>query len=75
MCSAYQNSNGQWVAVVINYSENPQRFALQLSDKSTRRWQMYRTSDVADENLKPVGISNGTVMLPPRSITTLVSAK
>ena len=75
MCSAYQNSNGQWVAVVINYSENTQRFALQLSDKGTRRWQMYRTSDVADETLKPVGISNGTVMLPPRSITTFVSAK
>ena len=73
MCSAYRNSNGQWVSVVINYSERMQLFSLQLSDQVVRKWQMYRTSDVSGEALKPVGITSGTVTLPPRSITTFVA--
>ena len=73
MCSAYRNSNGQWVSVVINYSERIQLFSLQLSDQVVRKWQMYRTSDVSGETLKPVGITSGTVTLPPRSITTFVA--
>ena len=34
---------------------------------------MYRTSDAEGEKLLPVGITEGTTLLPPRSITTLVS--
>ena len=73
MCSAYQNKNGQWVAVAINYSEQPQHFTLRLSDDSILQWQMYRTSDQEGETLLPIGSSKGNTSLPPRSITTFVS--
>ena len=73
MCSAYRNASGQWVAVVINYSERQQDFSLRLSDGTAGQWQMYRTSDVSGETLKPVGIAAGSTLLPPRSITTFVS--
>lgn len=73
MCSAYRNASGQWVAVVINYSERQQDFSLRLSDGTAGQWQMYRTSDVSGETLKPVGIAAGNTLLPPRSITTFVS--
>ena len=72
MCSAYRNASGQWVAVVINYSERQQEFSLRLSDGTAGQWQMYRTSDVSGETLKPVGIAEGSTLLPPRSITTFV---
>ena len=72
MCSAYRNTDGQWVAVVINYSQSEQDFSLRLSDTSVGQWQMYRTSDVEGETLKPVGQTQGQVSLPPRSITTFV---
>ena len=72
MCSAYRNASGQWVAVVINYSERQQDFSLRLSDGTAGQWQMYRTSDVSGETLKPVGIAAGNTLLPPRSITTFV---
>ncbi len=73
MCSAYRNQNGQWVAVAINYSEQPQHFTLRLSDDSILQWQMYRTSDQEGETLLPIGIMDGNTSLPPRSITTFVS--
>ena len=73
MCSAYQNQDGQWVAVAINYSEQPQHFTLRLSDDSILQWQMYRTSDQEGETLLPIGIMDGNTSLPPRSITTFVS--
>ncbi len=74
MCSAYRNADGSWVAVVINYSNQLQPFSLSLSDGQSRQWQMYRTSDVSGETLKPVGITSGSLQLPPRSITTFTSA-
>ncbi|MBQ6031800.1 MAG: glycoside hydrolase family 30 protein [Prevotella sp.] len=73
MCSAYRNQNGQWVAVAINYSEQPQHFTLRLSDDSILQWRMYRTSDKEGETLLPIGIMDGNTSLPPRSITTFVS--
>ena len=74
MCSAYRNADGSWVAVVINYSNQLQPFSLSLSDGQSRQWQMYRTSDVSGETLKPVGITSGSLLLPPRSITTFTTA-
>ena len=71
MCSAYRNADGKWVAVVINYSDKLQDFNLQLS-KGSGQWQMYRTSDVSGETLKPVGKTNGSTVLTPRSITTFI---
>ena len=72
MCSAYKNVDGQWVAVVINYSDQPQEFSLRLSEGCNLRWQMYRTSDVAGETLLPVGVMSTSTLLPPKSITTFL---
>jgi O-glycosyl hydrolase len=73
MCSAYRNADGRWVAVVINYSQSVQPFSLSISDGQKYEWQMYRTSDVSGETLKPVGKTAGKQQLPPRSITTFIS--
>lgn len=70
MVSAYENRDGSWVVVAINYSEGFRVFSLQ--DSSPEQWQMYRTSDVEGETLKPVGTMNGTTRLQPKSITTFV---
>lgn len=72
MCSAYRNADGKWVAVVINYSKALQNFSLRLSEGAQRQWQMYRTSDVSGETLKPVGLFGQQTLLPPQSITTFV---
>lgn len=73
MCSAYRNADGSWVVVAINYSEDLKALSLGFSDTTEGKWQMYRTSDVSSETLKPVGTTTGTVQLAPRSITTFVS--
>ena len=72
MCSAYRNADGSWVVVAINYSEDLKPLSLGFSDASKAQWQMYRTSDVSGETLKPVGVTSGAVKLAPRSITTFV---
>lgn len=73
MCSAFRNIDGRWVAVTINYSHRQQDISIRLSDGISPRWQMYRTSDTEREKLLPIGITEGTASLPPRSITTFVS--
>ena len=73
MCSAFKNVDGSWVAVVINYSDKIQDLTLRLSDSQILQWQMYRTSDVSDETLKPIEKTTGSYQIPPRSITTFVS--
>ena len=75
MTSAYQNQDGSWVIVAINYSKDEQPFSLGVSDKKARQWQPYRTSDTEGETLKPLTPCNGTTTLAPRSITTFVSEK
>lgn len=72
MVSAYQNEDGKWVFVAINYSDKPQDFKLSFSDKKKRSWQIYRTSDAEGENLKPIGIYKGKTQLSARSISTFV---
>ena len=72
MVSAYQNKEGKWVCVCINYSDQPQDFQLSLSNKKKSSWQIYRTSDVEGENLKPVELNNGKTRLSARSISTFV---
>lgn len=73
MCSAFKNTDGRWVVVAINYSEDVKPFDLSLSDGNARKWQMYRTSDVSAESLMPVGTTEGKTVLAPRSITTFVA--
>ena len=70
MATAYRNTDGQWVVVVINYGNQPRPFILNTSDGKKCKWSAYRTSDVDGECLKPVGVVQGKTMLPPRSITT-----
>lgn len=72
MLSAYRNANGKWVAVAINYSEQPQPLQLSLSTKQSITWQMYRTSDADGETLRPVGTTDGATTLPPRCIVSFV---
>lgn len=73
MCSAYRNADGRWAIVAINYSEQPKPVSFRLSDGKGMTWQLYRTSDISAESLAPVGESDGSSVLAPRSITTFVS--
>ena len=74
MASAYQNSDGSWVCVAINYSEKEQPFFLGFDLVGTKTtWQPYRTSDMEGETLKPLAPTDGQTLLSPRSITTFVS--
>lgn len=74
MLSAYRNKDGKMVAVVINYSEEAKSISLNTDD-AKRAWRLYRTSDIAMENLAPTGMATTEIALPPRSITTLVEAE
>ena len=72
MLTAYRNTDGGWVVVVINYAEEERPLQLKMSDRKSHRWQLYRTSDIEGENLKPVGNSDGRAVMAPRSVTTWV---
>ena len=76
MTSAFRNADGRWVIVAINYADEPITIAPTLttssgSQQKTCRWQPYRTSDVPGETLAPITEAETTILLPPRSITTL----
>lgn len=77
MVSAYQNIDGTWVVVAINYSEaeKPVTLGVGRNAATATTWQPYRTSDAEGETLKPLAPCNGTTILAPRSITTFVSEK
>jgi O-glycosyl hydrolase len=75
MVSAYAGERGKLVVVAINYEAEPR--SLQLDVKNTRQstsYTRYVTSAEPDDNLKPYpgGKLSQPVVLPPRSITTLV---
>lgn len=72
MCSAYRNNNGKWAIVAINYSEDVKSVKFDIDGQASKTWKMYRTSDISAESLLPVGTTEGTTSLAPRSITTLV---
>lgn len=75
MCSAYQNTDKQWVVVVINYAEKEQNFTFDVNDSKVTFWQGYRTSDKENENLLPIKkLRKGQpVIMPARSVITFVS--
>ena len=75
LASAYQNVDGTWVCVAINYSTKEQPFTLTLSDGQKHQWTPYRTSDTEGETLKPLTPTDGHAVLAPRSITTFVTRK
>ncbi len=72
MCSAYRNANGKWAIVAINYSEEMKPVKFRIDGEGQKSWMMYRTSDVSEESLAPVGTSDGNTTLAPKSITTFV---
>lgn len=74
MLTAFHNTDGRWVVVAINYSNEERPLSITLSDGTQPRWQAYRTSDAEGETLKPVSTDNDANRLPPRSITTFVSS-
>jgi O-glycosyl hydrolase len=71
MATAYRNTDGRWVLVVINYGGQPRTIDITSTDKK-HQWTLYRTSDTEGENLLPVGKCQGRAVLPARSITTWV---
>lgn len=75
MCSAYQNTNGQWVMVVINYADQEKNFTFKVDGSKVKSWQGYRTSDEAGEDLLPITkLKNEQIaVIPARSVITFVS--
>jgi len=72
MVSAYQNSDGKYVVVVINYSNTDKSFNLELKNRNIKSWQPYQTSDKEGDNLKPQApVKYGTrITIPARSVVT-----
>lgn len=75
MCSAYRNTDGSFVMVVINYANDEKEFFINKDKGMNKQWQAYRTSDVEGEDLLPVGkVKSGKMIrMPARSIVTLLS--
>ncbi len=75
MCSAYRNADGSTVVVIINYADKEEK--IDLAGLESKRWSIYRTSDVEGESLKLVAKTNSgaNIAIAPRSVTTLVSTK
>jgi O-glycosyl hydrolase len=73
MVSAYRNTDGRWVVVALNYADTQADFDFSVNDGQPHRWQVYRTSDVDGETLKPINTVEGSTTLPSKSITTLVA--
>ena len=55
MCSAYQNTDGKEVFVMINYAAEDKEFTFYQRNGIIKNWTIYRTSDKDGENLLPVG--------------------
>jgi len=73
MFSSYVNTNGEVVAVAINYSNADTEIMLGVKDREVANVKSYRTSAAVDENLKPVPVDDlSKVALPKRSVTTFV---
>lgn len=74
MVTAYQNRDGSYAVVIINYAREEQQASFGLGRQTKKKWKIYRTSDAEGEDLKPVGeVAPGrTITLPARSMTTLL---
>ena len=47
MCSAYQNANGKWVIVAINYSEDVKPVNFQLDNHEQKNWHVTNNINIA----------------------------
>jgi hypothetical protein len=73
MCSAYRNTDGGYVAVIINYSDED--IMTDIRGLGYGIWNLYRTSDEPEERLRLTGTTQNleSIMIPRRSVTTLTS--
>ncbi|MDD3036832.1 glycoside hydrolase family 30 protein [Bacteroides sp.] len=75
MCSAYKNTDGKYVVVLINYANEDKEYSIGKGNAKKTEWQVYSTSDREGENLKPVAKIKGRKVnrIPARSVITLLS--
>ena len=75
MCTAFRNTDGSWVFIVLNYSHESKDITFRLNQHDMTSWTPYLTAEGRDMNLLPcTKITNGeTTHIPARSITTFVS--
>jgi O-glycosyl hydrolase len=76
LASAYRHDTDKQLTIVyVNLDGPPATVKPHVKGVgNSSAWQIYRTSDAAGEDLKPVGESRQgeTLTLPPKSVTTLV---
>lgn len=74
MVSAYMGDKGKRVVVAINYAPAPQTLNINLENAKINSIQSYVTTSLAEDKMKASKIKNLNegVVLPPRSITTVV---
>ena len=74
MVSAYQNSDGIPVVVVVNYQNAEREFELKWNGNKVTKWISYLTSDAPDSNLAlQQSVKYGEkISIPARSISTYV---
>ncbi len=77
MISAYENTDGTPVVVVINYNEKESAFDLEWKGQTPKAWIPYCTSDKPGSDLIPLETikSGKQIMIPGRSIVTYVGVK
>lgn len=73
MCSAYENADGSYAVVVVNYGKKPNIISLRGMDPLLA-WHMYRTTDSPSESMANLGnVQNlNAITIEPRSITTFI---
>jgi len=75
MVSAFTGGKDKLVLVVLNYTDKVRNISPELKNfKSVKKYQTYTTTAGANDNLKPSSVQKlkGSIVLPPRSITTIV---
>lgn len=74
MVSAYENSDGTPVVVVVNYENKDKEFNLVWNGKKVSGWKPFLTSDLPDSNLEmQTEVTYGEkMMIPARSVVTYV---
>jgi O-glycosyl hydrolase len=77
MVSAYQNTDGTPVVVVINYQDKEKEFDLAWKGEKVSAWKPYLTSDSPNSNLTPQQVMNygKKITIPARSIVTYIGVK
>lgn len=72
MTSAYRNTDGKLVVVMINFLDEARNVSLAVSDNGSRTFIPYLTSDNEADNLRalPAMVSDEAFVLPAKSVVT-----